>query len=49
LKFFIYIALTAGLLLSGCLKTEGILEIKGKVVDECTKALIPGRDIIVQD
>ena len=48
LKFFIYIALTAGLLLSGCLKTEGILEIKGKVVDECTKALIPGRDIIVQ-
>jgi hypothetical protein len=48
MKFIIYIALTLGMLLAGCLKTEGILEIKGKVVDESTKAQIPWRNIIVQ-
>jgi hypothetical protein len=48
MKFIIYIPLTLGILLTGCLKTEGILEIKGKVVDECTKAQIPWREIIVQ-
>jgi hypothetical protein len=37
-----------GIHLTGCIKTEGILEIKGKVVDEGTKVKIPGRDIIVQ-
>jgi len=37
-----------GLLLSGCLNTEGTLEIKGKVIDEYTKIQIPGRDIIIQ-
>jgi len=37
-----------GILLTGCLKTEGILEIKGKVIDEYTKVLIPLRDIIVK-
>jgi hypothetical protein len=48
LKFFIYLTLTFGLLLTGCLKTEGILKIKGKVVDESSKEKIPWRDIIVQ-
>jgi hypothetical protein len=37
-----------GLLLTGCLNTEGTLEIKGKVIDEYTKMPIPGRDIIIQ-
>jgi hypothetical protein len=45
---YIYIILASGLLLSGCLNTEGTLNIKGKVIDEDTKMQIPGRDIIVQ-
>ena len=44
----IYIIFASGLLLMGCLNTEGTLEIKGKVIDEYTKILIPRRDIIVQ-
>ena len=44
----IYITFTSGLLLIGCLNTEGTLEIKGKVIDEYTKMQIPRRDIIVQ-
>ncbi len=44
----ICIAFSFGLLLAGCLNTEGTLEIKGKVIDEYTKKQIPGRDIIVQ-
>ena len=36
------------LLFTGCLNTEGTLEIKGKVIDENTKKQIPGRDIIIQ-
>lgn len=48
MKFITYIPLALGILLTGCLKTEGILEIRGKVVDEYTKALIPLRDIIVK-
>jgi hypothetical protein len=48
MKCLIYIAFTAGLFLTGCLKTEGILDIKGKVVDEKTKVLIPGRELIIQ-
>jgi len=46
-KFFIYIAF-ATVLLTGCINTEGTLEIKGKVIDEYTKVQIPRRDIIVQ-
>lgn len=45
---YICIAITSVLLLTGCLKTEGTLEIKGKVTDEYTKMQIPGRNIIVQ-
>jgi hypothetical protein len=44
----IYITFTSGLLLIGCLNTEGTLKIKGKVIDEYTKIQIPRREIIVQ-
>ena len=43
-----YITFASGLLLTGCLNTEGTLQIKGKVIDEYTKIQISGRDIIVQ-
>jgi len=43
----IYIACAFGLLLLGCLNTEGTLEIKGKVIDEYTKMQIPRREIII--
>jgi hypothetical protein len=45
---YISITFTSGLVLTGCLNTEGTLEIKGKVIDEYTKMQIPRRDIIVQ-
>jgi hypothetical protein len=44
----IFITFAAELLLTGCLKTEGTLEIKGKVIDEYTNRQLPGREIIVQ-
>jgi hypothetical protein len=48
MKLFIYIAFAIGIILTGCVNTEGIVKIKGKVTDEYTGALIPRRDIIVQ-
>jgi hypothetical protein len=48
MKFFIYIALAVGILLTGCINTEGKIKIKGKVIDECTRAQIPRRDVYVQ-
>lgn len=48
MKIIIYIAFALGILLIGCVNTEGTIKIKGKVIDECTKAPIPMRDIIVQ-
>jgi hypothetical protein len=48
MKIIIYIAFVMGILFIGCVNTEGILKIKGKVIDEYTKAPIPWRDIIVQ-
>jgi len=42
MKFFIYIAFAIGILLIGCINTEGIIKIKGKVIDESTRAQIPG-------
>jgi hypothetical protein len=48
IKFIFYITFSAGILLIGCVNTEGTLEIKGRVIDECTKEKIPGRDIILQ-
>jgi hypothetical protein len=47
IKVFIFIVFASGMLF-GCVNTEGIIEIKGKVIDECTSAQIPRRDIIVQ-
>ena len=47
IKYYIFIAFASGVLI-GCISTEGIIEIKGKVLDECTSTQIPGRDIIVQ-
>ena len=48
MKFFVYMALAMAILLKGCVKTEGIINIKGIVIDERTGAQIPRRDIIVQ-
>ncbi len=44
----IFITFASGLLLIGCLNTEGTLEIKGNVIDEYTKTVIPWRKIIIQ-
>ena len=46
--FSIYITSTIGVLLLGCINTEGTLEIKGKVIDDYTKTEIPCRSIIIQ-
>jgi hypothetical protein len=48
MRRIIYITFGIGVLLSGCVKTEGTLKIEGKVIDEFTKVQIPGREIIVQ-
>lgn len=48
MRTIFFIAFVAGILLSGCNDTEGILEIKGKVLDESTKVTIPNRKVIVQ-
>lgn len=48
MKSFLYILLATGILLIGCVNTEGIIKIKGKVIDESTRAQIPWRDIFVQ-
>jgi hypothetical protein len=44
----ICLTFASGILFTGCLRTEGNLEIKGKVIDESTKLQIPGRDLFVQ-
>jgi len=36
------------MLLSGCMDTEGFLELNGKVLDENTKAVISGRKVIIK-
>jgi hypothetical protein len=45
---YAYIIIAIGFLLTGCLNTEGTLELNGKVIDEQTLIQIPGREIIVQ-
>jgi hypothetical protein len=42
------IALVFSLLLSGCNNTVGTIELKGKVVDESTKAAIPNLSVMVE-
>lgn len=48
MKVNTYIALAMGIFLTGCVSTEGNLNIKGKLIDECTLAPIPFRDIIIK-
>jgi hypothetical protein len=48
MKIIIYIAFVTGILFTGCVNTEGILKIKGKVIDKRTKTPIPCRDIVVK-
>ena len=48
MKFVNYIAFSTIIFLTGCLKTEGVLELRGKVLDEQTNAQIPLRKIILQ-
>jgi hypothetical protein len=47
MKYFSLKAFAAMAILSGCIDTEGNLEIKGKVVDENTKIAIPNRKITI--
>jgi hypothetical protein len=42
------IAFTIVLPLTGCINTEGTLDIKGKIIDNYTKTAIPCRSIIIQ-
>jgi hypothetical protein len=42
------IAFVFGILLSGCTNTVGSIELKGKVVDESTKAAIPNVSVVVE-
>ena len=48
MKIILYIAIITGILFAGCVNTQGVIKIKGKIADESTKEPIPGRDIIVQ-
>jgi len=49
IKFrLICITFSFGMLLTGCLNTEGTLQLRGKVIDEFTKVQIPERHVIVQ-
>jgi hypothetical protein len=48
MKILIYIAFVTGILFTGCINTEGILKINGKVIDKRTKTTVPCRNIIVK-
>jgi hypothetical protein len=48
MKLFFSVSFSVLILLSGCNNTEGILDIKGKVIDEFTKVPISDRNIIIQ-
>jgi hypothetical protein len=48
MKTILYIVFFVEILLTGCVKIEGTINIKGKVIDKYTGAPIPGRDIILQ-
>ncbi|MDO9256658.1 MAG: hypothetical protein Q7U54_14160 [Bacteroidales bacterium] len=48
MKYSIFIVFAFSLLLSGCTNTVGIIELKGKVVDEGTKTVIPNQLVIVE-
>jgi hypothetical protein len=42
------VAFIFSILLSGCINTVGTIELKGKVVDESTKAAIPNMSVMVE-
>ena len=44
----IYIIFISGVLFIGCIKTEGPLNLEGKIIDESTKVQVPGRKVIIQ-
>ncbi len=48
MKIIIFIEIICIILLQGCADPEGILELKGKVLDENTKAATPRREIIIK-
>ena len=48
MKYIFFTALVSILLLTACLNTEGLLEFKGKVLDESTKSAISGRKVIIK-
>ena len=48
MKKFNFLTFITIILFMGCTDNEGILELKGKVLDENTKAPIPRREIFVQ-
>ena len=48
MKLALYITTFSCLLLIGCLQTEGTLDIRGKVLDECTKEGVPNRKVIIK-
>jgi hypothetical protein len=48
MKKVTYMAFAFLVLLAGCIRTEGKIEITGKVIDEGTKEPVPGRVVIVQ-
>ncbi len=47
-KGHLFILFIPVLITSGCLRTEGTILLKGKIIDGLTGAVIPGRDVIVQ-
>lgn len=48
MKAFSFTAFISILLLTGCSDPEGTIEIRGKVVDESTKAVLPQREVIIK-
>jgi hypothetical protein len=48
MKYFVYIIFFAVFFLAGCLRTEGTINLRGKVVDDFTREKIPYRKVIVQ-
>jgi hypothetical protein len=48
MRYLCFIPFALTIILSGCNDTEGILELKGSVLDEYTKVPVPDRRIIVQ-
>lgn len=47
MRYIRYILFAFSIILTGCMYTEGILELKGKALDEKTQVPIPNRKIIV--